>query len=351
MRNIVFALVVIMFTSCCVTQSYADNKDRTPPPPQPALAAPVRLPGPGIVPDGFPVRLRLTKTIDPRKVHPGDTVPFVLASDLYLRSLALAIQGQPVVAAVKEASGPRSFSRGSTLVLHVQQVTMLNGTPLLLRGTPRATGDPDYKLDLQATEILLGSTILPGVLFPPAAAVSFLLLAMPGNNVPLPEGTVTTAFVDGNVPLDLPTLQPLNTHPPVNEPAHVRIVKGIRGGPLRTDLFCNGTPIAHLARKRFVELDLQPGWYRFSIKPDHPHALLYVLPGTTYFLLADLSSVSETDFSEVNLNTIGFRSKRTRNFGGLMADSKPLDPSDFYPPATCTPLSEEMTLPTTPPIP
>jgi hypothetical protein len=98
-----------------------------------------------------------------------------------------------------------------------------------------------------------------------------------------------------------------------------------------------------LSTKRYLDLDLSAGWYRFSVKPDHPNVLMYVVPGKTYYLLSDRSSIHEADIDEINPNTIGFsRSDRERNFGGLMADSEPVDLRDLYDPGTCVPLVEEV---------
>ncbi len=335
------ALAFLVLPNCCFGQSAikaeANINRRKAPATQTALAAPVRLSAPDTMPNGFPVRIRVTETLEPKELKPGEEVSFVLASDLYFRTLLLAEKGHEVKAVVKSAHGPRSFGRGSQLTIQVQSALLKNGDILPLRGAPSAHAGIDASmLPLQGIEGVFGATV-----FPPASIVSLLLLASPGTNNSIPKNTVITAFVDGDTKLDVAFLRRQQPTTPSTGTAQIRVVRGIRGRHLGADLFCNGTPIAHISASHYLDLNLRAGWYRFSIKPDHPNVLIYAVPGKTYFLLSDLSSIHEADLNEVNLNTIGFgRGDRDRTFAGLMAGSKQVNSSDLYA-STCSPLAEE----------
>jgi len=121
----------------------------------------------------------------------------------------------------------------------------------------------------------------------------------------------------------------------------VRIVRGTVGAVVPADLFCNGTPIARLRPKRIVELDLRPGWYRFSVKPDHP-VVLCLARGRTYYFVTDSRSIVQADLDETNAATTALRRSPQRTLSELLAGSKPVDASDMYLPATCSPLREEI---------
>lgn len=338
------ALAFAFFLSTCCfgqlsTSASSNTAHRKAPATQPALATPVRLPARNTLPDGFPVRLRLTRTLEPKGVKPGEEVPFVLGSDLYFRDLLLAKKGDEAKAVIQSANGSRPFSRGSQLTIQVQSIKLLNDQELPLRGNPQVRGGMNESVvPLQAVEGIFGAAV-----FPPAGIVSLLLFAAPGNNKSIPANTLTTGFVDGDAPIDAGSLLQKQPAPPTIKTAWVRIVRGIRGNHLNADLFCNGTPMARLATKHYFDLNLPAGWYRFSIKPGHPNVLIYAVPGRTYLLLSDLSSIHEADPDETSLNTIGLGRDRDRNLAGLITDSKAVDLSDLYAPGTCTPLEEEIT--------
>lgn len=341
---IALALVFLVMPDCCFGQSsikaHAKIHRRKAPAAQTALADPVHLSAPNTVPDGFPVRIRVTEDLQPKVLKPGEEVPFVLASDLYFRTLLLAEKGHEVKAVVKGAHRPRSFGRGSQLTIQVESAILKNGDSLPLRSTPSAQGGMDASmLPLQGIEGVFGATV-----FPPASIVSLLLLASPGTNSSIPQDAVITAFVDGNTKLDIASLLRQQPPTPSTGTARIRVVRGIRGRHLGADLFCNGTPVAHIGAGQFLDLNLRAGWYRFSIRPDHPNVLIYAVPGRTYFLLSDLRSIREADLNEANLNTIGFgRGGRNRTLAGLMAESKPVNSSDLYA-STCSPLAEEISV-------
>ena len=328
--TLIFAAVVFGVFSCVAQQS------RKPPEEQPLLSAPVRLPGPNILPAGYPLRLVLTRTVDPRKIKAGESIPFVLLSDFYFRDVLLAERGTPVTATVRKAKRAGAFGKGSQLVIQLESLRTHDGGEVPLRGSAEASGGTDFPVAVQATEAVFGYAV-----FPPALAISALLFAVPGKTEPLPEGSLAIAYVDRDTPLGSIDQEPSRDGA---TDANVRVIRGENHWARSADLFCNGIPVAHLRHGRLLELRFVPGWYRFSLKPDRP-ALFYAVPGRTYFVLTDDRDVTLSEPGEVNEETIGrLPSRFRRTLGGLLADSKPIDKSDIYSTKGCTPLKEEFAM-------
>jgi len=294
--------------------------------------------------EGLPIKLRLTRTINPRDVKRGDQVPFVLSMDLYYRDVLLAKEGTEVIGFVQEAEGSGMFGKGSRLTLVIKMLSMLNGEELPLQGSAGARGSSDPQSDRYGWDAIGASAYNP----PMGIALAVFWWAMPGQNLNLPEDTLVVASIARNTKLDLATLSPFQPEKTTDAKATIKVVRGWIGAVRGADFYCNGIPIAHLPYKRLLQLELEPGWYRFSIKPKKPPVELFVVAGQTYNLAADFQSVAAIPLSETNENTTNFRLfGKKRDFAELMRDASPISAQDLYG-NSCSPLAEELIAPFVP---
>jgi hypothetical protein len=347
------ALATLLSLHFCSAQQATEPAANTPPvhrrkapPDLPDLANPVRITTLAALPEGFPIKLRLTTTINPREAKPGDQVPFVLAMDLYYRDVLVAKEGTTVIGVVREAEGSGMFGKGSKLSIAITVLPMLDGKDLPIEGGAGAEGGSDPQSDRYGWEAFRASGWNP----PMGLALAAFWWAMPGQNVKLPKDTLVVVTVDRDTTIDRGALRPFQPEHAASEKATVRIVRGWFGAARGADLYCNGIPIAHLPYKRLLELNLEQGWYRFSIKPKKRPAELFLVGGQTYNLAADFEKVARIPLFEENDNTTNFKFiGKKRDFGGLLREASPISQSDLYG-NTCSPLPEELVAPLPKPV-
>lgn len=335
LRQLGISILALSFVLSCLAQQPPTRKA---PPSVPDLGRPRRISTVPQLPEGLPIKLRLIRTIDPREVKRGDRVPFVLSMDLYYRDVLVAKEGTEVIGFVEEAQGSGMFGQGSKLTLVIKMLSMVNAEELPLQGTAGARGSSDSQSDRYGWDALGASPYNP----PMGIALAVFWWAMPGENVKLPKDTLVVASIARTTKLKLDTLGAFQPQKTADAKATINVVRGWIGAVRGADFYCNGIPIAHLPYKRLLQLGLEQGWYRFSIKPKKPPLELFVVAGQTYNLIADFQSVAEIPLSETNENTTNFRPfGKKRDFAELMQDARPVSPQDLYD-NTCAPLSEEL---------
>jgi hypothetical protein len=344
---------------------------RAVPPVITSMQAPIKVHTSHVLADGTPVALRLVTGIKAKEAKVGDVADFVLDHDLQDREILLAKEGTPVQAVVVEASRAKWLSRGSKLGIDIQGLRLLNGQTLPLRGTPTYRGSigPAAQigggLAVEAAKPSSGksSPLVPGIgpglcvlcelVIVPATAVT---LAAPGTNKNVEANAIATAFVDGDMPLNTESfraLQPASG----SQAAKVRIVRGRYGAWYGRDLYCNGVPLAHFAAQRKLELELQPGWYRFAVNPKKEPVELFLQAGSDTRLITDYERVYVVNdlgkngkLSDSKSVFAPDRSTNTKSLNPFakqkseqqyLEDAKPIDTADRYP-TECHPLAEEV---------
>jgi len=166
-------------------------------PPQTATIAPV-------LQDGTPVKLITTRALWSADLCPGDNVSLETAEEVRLGGTLLIAKGSPASGAVTTVQRKRRMARGGEIGLSIDSVRLANGQDAKLRAREDVHGGDRHNLMAAA---MIGTAI-----FYPAVP---LWLLMHGRDITIPQGAVITAYVDGNVPLDLASLvAPLPAAPP-----------------------------------------------------------------------------------------------------------------------------------------
>ncbi len=361
MRILSLIALSALFSAIAVAQDEsAPEKEPGPRPVPPAIASmqkPIQVQNALVLKGGTAIALRLVTGIKAKKARVGDVADFVLDHDLWQGEMLIAKEDAPVEATVVEASKAKWISRGSKLGIDIQGLRLLNGQTVSLRGTSRYRGEIGPGAQVTgglASEALNEGCILCEFVLLPATVIS---LAAPGNNKNIKANTVATAWTDGDTMLNIESLRAVQPAA-AGQAAQLRFVRGHFGAFFNRDLYCNGVPLAHMPTGRKLDIELQPGWYRFAINPKQAPLELFLQSGTETRLISDSDQVyvintgkkekggySKGIRPDRSLNTESFNPfKKHKSEREYLESAKPIDATDRYP-TECHPLAEEASQP------
>jgi hypothetical protein len=145
-----------------------------------------------------PVRLRLNRTISSADAHVGDTVDFEALDDITVNGTLVIPKGGLAFATVTEAQAKRRMARGGKLDINIDYVKLVSGDKAALRAVKDVKGGGH-------TGGMVGGMVATAIVFFPAAP---FFLFMHGKDISIPKGTEITAYVNGDVKLDIAKYQP-----------------------------------------------------------------------------------------------------------------------------------------------
>jgi hypothetical protein len=167
---------------------------------QPAAhaASPASVPQPNILLDGTPVKLRLDRTVSSATAKVGDEVDFRAVDDVAVNGVVVIPQGALALATVTKAQHKRSMGRAGKLNISIDSVRLADGQKAMLRATEGGKGGGHVGA-------MTGAMVATSIVFFPAAP---LFLFMHGKDITIPKGTQITAYIDGDIPLDMARFEP-----------------------------------------------------------------------------------------------------------------------------------------------
>jgi hypothetical protein len=151
-----------------------------------------------VLEDETPVRLRLNRTISSADAHTGDTVDFETLDDITVNGTLVIPKGGLAFATVTEAQAKRRMARGGKLDINIDYVKLVSGDKAALRAVKDVKGGGH-------TGGMVGGMVATSIVFFPAAP---FFLFMHGKDISIPKGTDITAYVSGDMRLDLTKFQP-----------------------------------------------------------------------------------------------------------------------------------------------
>lgn len=181
------------------TQSATPQTETTPPQTQTATPAPS---GPTLE-DGTPVKLRIGRTVSSADAHEGDTVDFEVLEEVKVGGVIVVPKGGTAWATVTEAQSKRRLGRGGKLNVNIDSVRLVDGEKVALRAVKEAKGGGHVGA-------MTGAIVATSIVFFPAAP---LFLFIHGKDITIPKGTEITAYINGNVALDLAKFAPQGASP------------------------------------------------------------------------------------------------------------------------------------------
>ncbi len=152
-----------------------------------------------VLEDQTPVRLRLNRTISSADAHLGDTVDFSTVDDITVNGTLVIPKGGLAFATVTEAQAKRRMARGGKLDINIDYVKLVSGEKAALRAVKDVKGGGH-------TGGMVGGMVVTGIVFFPAAP---FFLFMHGKDISIPKRTEITAYVNGDMKLDIAKFQPV----------------------------------------------------------------------------------------------------------------------------------------------
>jgi len=194
-------LVVLLLAHVLASQTGNTQATAAPPQQQAAQAAETSnfTSAKGFVlEDGTPVKLRINRTISSADAHVGDTVDFEVLEDISVNGTLVIPKGGLAFATVTEAQAKRRMARGGKLDINIDYVKLLSSERAALRAVKEVKGGGH-------TGAMTGGIVATSLVFFPAAP---FFLFMHGKDISIPKGTEITAYVSGDMKLDIAKLQP-----------------------------------------------------------------------------------------------------------------------------------------------
>ena len=157
-----------------------------------ANATPV-APLPNTLMDGTAVKLRLAETISSADAKTGQQVPFEVTDDVVVQGVTVIPKGTQALASVTDAEPKKRMGRGGKLDVNVDSTRLVDGEKVQLRAVKDNKGGGHVG-------VMTGAIVATSIVFFPAAP---LFLLMHGKDITIPKGTEVTAFVQGDMRLDM----------------------------------------------------------------------------------------------------------------------------------------------------
>jgi plastocyanin len=144
------------------------------------------------------VKLRLGENLTSATAKAGDQVPFEVTEEVDVDGVPVIAKGGQALATVTDASPRKSMGRGGKLDVNVDSVRLIDGEKLQLRAVQDNKGGGHVGA-------MTGAMVATSIVFFPAAP---LFLFVHGKDIVIPQGTEVTAFVQGDMKLDMAKFAP-----------------------------------------------------------------------------------------------------------------------------------------------
>ena len=220
------ALALLAFSSSAHSQ-----KNNAPVPPAPS-AVPVQsaaAPLPNTLMDGTAIKLRLAETLTSATAKVGQSVSFEVVDEVDVQGAPVIPKGAQALATVTIAETKKSMGRGGKLDVNIDSVRLLDGEKAALRATSGGNGGGH-------TGAMTAGMVGTAFVFFPAAP---LLLFIHGKDITIPKGTEVTAFISGDMHLEMAKFTPTDASgAPV-----VASVTGVQIASLRVESSVTGADI------------------------------------------------------------------------------------------------------------
>jgi hypothetical protein len=154
--------------------------------PAPQAAQPSPLPPPHIL-------LRLSQTVSSAEAKVGQEIAFEVVEQVSVDNVVVLPKGATAIATVTEAEHKRSMGRAGKLNINISYARLADQEKIALRAVKDTKGGGHVGA-------MTGAIVATSIVFFPAAP---LFLFVHGKDITIPQGTEITAFVEGDMHLDM----------------------------------------------------------------------------------------------------------------------------------------------------
>jgi hypothetical protein len=217
-------------------------------PPQPP-----RPPQPHTLMDGTPVKLRLSETISSANAHVGQEIPFDVVEDVKVDDVVVLPKGSTAIGTVTDCNPKKSMGRAGKLNISITYARLADQEKAALRAMQDNKGGGHIGA-------MTGAMVATSIVFFPAAP---LFLFIHGKDITLPQGTEITAFVEGDMHLDMTKFATVSPAPPSAPPAAVAQASVIvESTPPGADIEVDGAFVGNTPST----VSVAPGSHQIAVK-------------------------------------------------------------------------------------
>jgi len=192
-----------------------------------------------VLEDGTPVKMRINRTVSSGDAHVGDTIDFEVLQDISINGTLVIPKGGLAFATVTEAQAKRRMARGGKLDINIDYVKLVSSEHAALRAVKDLSGGGH-------TGAMVGGMVATSLVFFPAAP---FFLFMHGKDISIPKGTEVTAYINGDMKLDIAKFQPASANEqvaastPPPKSARIQLESNPSGADIEIDgSFVGNTP-------------------------------------------------------------------------------------------------------------
>ena len=193
MRRTIAVALVVLFAFGDSAFGQTNQSPVAPASASDVAAKPSTPPPPNTLLDGTAVKLRLSETISSSNAKVGQQVPFEVTEDVVVQGVTVLPKGAQAIASVTDANPKKSMGRGGKLNINVDSARLADGEKVQLRAVQDNKGGGHVGA-------MTGAMVATAIVFFPAAP---LFLFIHGKDISIPKGTEVTAFVQGDMRLDM----------------------------------------------------------------------------------------------------------------------------------------------------
>ena len=193
LRHAVQTALILGLSSALIAQQTPTAANSSPAPQTPAHENISQLPSPHTLLDGTPVKLRLSQTISSADAKVGQEIPFEVVEEVKVDDVVVLPKGATAIGTITEAEHKKSMGRAGKLNVNISYARLADQEKVALRAAKDAKGGGHVGA-------MTGAIVATSIVFFPAAP---LFLFIHGKDITIPQGTEITAFVEGDMHLDM----------------------------------------------------------------------------------------------------------------------------------------------------
>jgi hypothetical protein len=143
--------------------------------------------------DGTPVKLRIGRNVSSADAKVGEHVDFEVLEEIQVMGVVVVAKGANASATVTEAQPKRRMGREGKLEMTLDYVRLVDNEKAALTATAGGKGGSNVG---KMTGAIVATAIF-------TLGGSALFLFMHGKDITIPKGAETTAYINGDMPLDM----------------------------------------------------------------------------------------------------------------------------------------------------
>jgi hypothetical protein len=203
--------------------------------------------------DGTPVKLRLSESISSANARVGQEIPFEVVEEVKVDDVVVLPKGAAAIGTVTDCNAKKSMGRAGKLNISISYARLTDQEKVALRAMQDNKGGGHVGA-------MTGAMVATSIVFFPAAP---LFLFIHGKDITLPQGTEITAFVEGDMHLDMAKFGVTPPAPPSAAPAAVAQASVIvESTPPGADIEVDGAFVGNTPST----VSVAPGSHQIAVK-------------------------------------------------------------------------------------